>query len=156
MKPETREPGYFVWVAPHNRVGRFGGAMPPRTPELRTPWLWLARDGQELFLVNNTPAALREVTIWVGGSFTHDDGAASVGDNQTRATGPVPSLAAVKVDEYDDFYDLDYLLGVSLSIDSEQLGLLHLETPLKKGGLDETILLWNSGELGKNIKRLAG
>ena len=59
--------------------------------------------------------------------------------------------SAVKVGEYDGFYDLDYVLQVSLKIQSKSLGCVDVLSPAKKGGVEETVLLWDSNEVGKGV-----
>lgn len=42
---------------------------------------------------------------------------------------------SVKVEEYDDYYDLDYLLGFDIYIKSKTLGNIKITPPPKKGGV---------------------
>lgn len=58
---------------------------------------------------------------------------------------------AVKVAEFDDYYDLDYILQIYLIVQSQSLGCIQIATPPKKGGIDEVVLLWDTGEAGKNV-----
>lgn len=49
---------------------------------------------------------------------------------------------SVKVEEYDDFYDLDYVLGFDIFIQSANLGQVKIVPPPKKGGVREQELLY--------------
>ena len=53
---------------------------------------------------------------------------------------------AVKVEEYDGFYDLDYVLQVVIRLKSRKLGSIEIISPAEKGGVGETVLLWDTGE----------
>ena len=65
----------------------------------------------------------------------------------------VPQGAAVKVEEYDDFYDLDLDLGICLEVRTQTLGCMELQTPLSRGGVHETVLLWDNGDVGPGVCR---
>lgn len=49
---------------------------------------------------------------------------------------------AIKVEEYDDFYDLDLLLGFDIYLESEKLGVMKIVPPMKKGGVIAQELLF--------------
>ena len=137
----------FVWVAPEKRKSRFGGSMPPRKPELRKPLLWITRDGRELFLVNVTGESLRLVTASTGGFITCDEDVGTIENNFSYRYENVLPDEAVKIEEYDDYYDLDYVLQTAVIIESESLGCIELRTPAEKGGNKEMVLLWDNGEV---------
>lgn len=141
----------FKWVPPHERLSRFGGPVPPGAPELRFPVLWLARQGNELYLVNSSGGALDSVIADAGGFLTADDGAVPVTGNNRYNYRDVRPDDAVKVEEYDGLYDLDYILHIALRIRSESLGCIDIVSPAKKGGVGETVLLWSTGENGKGV-----
>lgn len=42
---------------------------------------------------------------------------------------------SVKVEEYDDYYDLDFILGFDIYIKSKNLGNIQIRPPSKKGGV---------------------
>ena len=46
---------------------------------------------------------------------------------------------------------LDYVLQVSLKIQSKNIGCIDVRSPAEKGGVGETVLLWNSNEAGKGV-----
>lgn len=68
----------FEWIPPHARKSCFGGLVSPRPPELRKPILWLARDRDELYLVNAGNEALDRVEVDAGGFQTVDDDVVTV------------------------------------------------------------------------------
>lgn len=145
----------FTWLPPHARMSRFGGPVSPRPAETRRPELWLARDGNELYLVNERDETLSRVVVDKGGFQTVDDDVLTVSSASLLTYENVQPGEAVKVDEYDGFYDLDYVLYVHLEIESPLLGRIAITSPGEKGGVGEVVLLWNSGEPGKcvHIKR---
>ena len=153
FEPKTILTG-FPWVPPDKRPSRFGGPLPPRKPELRTPALWLARRGSELFLVNSTGTRLDEVQAAPTGFVTLDEDI-SAWESEVIHYRDVPDGAGVKVDEYDDFYDLDYVLGVHLRIRSPQYAALELLCHGGKGGCSEEVLLWTNGDVGKGVAVLS-
>ena len=141
----------FPWVPPERRLGRFG-PMPPRKPELRTPALWLTRSqGGELFLVNTSGERLEEVHASPVGFITCDEEVSTVQGGEITYRD-VPDGAAVKVDEYDDYLDLDYVLGMQVRIRSPQHTHLQLQHLGGKGGIKEVVLLWANGDLGKDVQ----
>lgn len=143
-------PEGFVWLPREQRTSRFGGAMPPAKPDPRRPALWLTHQGNDLFLVNASGERLEEVTVERGCFETLDDlSLSSAGAPITYRC--VASGAAVKVDEYDDFYDLDWVITLTLEIRSRRLGRLTLDCPPQKGGHEELVLLWNTAEVGCGV-----
>ena len=144
--------GGFTWLPLDKRESRFGGGpMTPRKPETRNPIFWLARDGKELYLVNNSKETLEFVIANTGGFETTDDDVMTVTSEEQYKYVNVNPGDAVKVEEFDDFYDLDFSLQVYLKIKSPRLGCIKIASPPKKGGVGETVLLWDTGETGKYV-----
>ncbi|GAD79535.1 hypothetical protein [Vibrio ezurae] len=145
----------IAWISPEKRKSRFGGNVPPRPAETRLPLLWLSRQGAEVYLVNHTNETLELVFSDSNGFQTVDDETVSItsSDIQYRYEN-VPHGNAVKIEKYDNFYDLDFVLRVCLQIKAPKLGHLQLTSGYKKGGIGETVLLWDSGETGKNASVL--
>lgn len=143
----------FQWVAPERRKSPFG-PIPPRKAETRTPRLWLARRAGELYLVNESEEVLERVSAspigWL--RIGYEESVAPL-DQPARGVvySDVPSGVAVKVEEYDDFHDLDFDLGVDLEIHSQEMGRVEFQTPLTRGGVQETVLLWSNGEIGPGV-----
>lgn len=141
----------FSWVSMDQRIGRFG-ASPPRKPELRRPLLWLVRDGGDLYLVNASGDTLDSVIVDMGGFTTAGDSVVTVTNDENYEYNNIDHDCAVKVDEYDEYYDLDYVLQVVLRVQSSKFGTLEILSPVEKGGVSETVLLWDSGEAGKHVR----
>ncbi|ABM04205.1 hypothetical protein Ping_2476 [Psychromonas ingrahamii 37] len=143
----------FKWVPLDKRKSKFGGPMTPRKAELRNPLLWLAREGKELYLVNSSAEIIDFVGAGTGGFQTVDDDCISVSSKKKYKYEykNVKLNDAVKVEEFDGFYDLDYVLQVSLRIQSKNLGNIEILTSPKKGGIGETVLLWDTMENGNHV-----
>lgn len=141
----------FKWVPLDKRKSRFGGKVSPRKPEKRVPILWLARNGGELYLVNASKEILKSLTAESGGFQTIDDDAITVSSEKKYEYRDIVPNDAVKVEEYDGYYDLDYILQVHIRIQSQSLGCIDITSPSKKGGVGEVVLLWDSGEPGKDV-----
>ncbi len=121
---------------------------PPRVgqSETRKPLLWIKRDGDEVFLVNASSEALTFVRASSGGFVSSDDGAhATKGDWAPEYQNVAPG-EAVKVEEYDGYYDLDYVLQVQLQVRSPGLGEMDLLSTPAKGGVKTQVVLWSAPE----------
>lgn len=151
MKEHKTIENGFTWVPPEKRTSRFGGPMPPRKPENRIPVYWLARDGNELYFVNASQETLAFVETASGGFQTVDDDVTVSAAGGEYAYKNVRPGSAVKVDEYDGYYDLDFMVQVSVMVQSASRGCLQIRSPLEKGGIRETVLLWDSGESGRHV-----
>ena len=141
----------FTWVPIEKRTSRFGGSIPPRKPENRRPLLWLACEGNEVYLVNSSEETLDLVVAKTGGFQTVDEDVMPVASKDKYEYLNVKPNNAVKVEEYDGFYDLDYVLQISVRIQSKKLGCIEIISPAEKGGPGETVLLWNTNENGKHV-----
>lgn len=141
----------FHWAPPEQRGSRFGGPLPPRKPETRTPVFWLARQGRGLYLVNASGERLDQVRA-IATAFASIDEQIFTSEGAEISYRDVPDGAAVKVDEYDDFYDLDYVLGIHLRIRSRRHPGLQLGCIGDKGGIEERVLLWSNGDAGRNVQ----
>ena len=129
---------------------KFPGTKPSKGP---TPMLWLSRRGQDLYLVNSSGESIDEVSATNGGMQTIDDAAVSLDSKSQYTYKNVAPNQAVKVDEYDDFYDLDFLIQVTITIRSNLFGHMQIRSPLSKGGLKRnTALIWSIGKLGNNVQ----
>lgn len=141
----------LTWTPLDQRKSRFGGPTSPRKPENRVPIYWLARQGNELYFVNASEEALDSLIASSGGFETTDVGVLTVASSKNYEYKNITPNMAVKVDEYDGFYDLDCVLQVTITIQSTKFGTLHIIPPAKKGGVNETVLLWNTNETGKHV-----
>ncbi len=141
------------WTPPHQRNSRFGGVVSTEI-EPRKPLLWVVRDGDEIFLVNETNETLDFVFSNTGGFATWDDIVENVSNRELYKYQDVKNGSAVKVEEFDGFYDLDYIIDVSVSIKSRSLGNQTFTIRGGKGGKDirhQQVVLWNTGENGKHV-----
>ncbi len=116
-----------------------------------TPLLWLFNSGNDLFLVNNSNGTLDQVVASSGGFTSSGDDTLSVSSSEDYRYSDIAHGWAVKVDEYDDYYDLDYVIRVYLKVASRELGCLEIESPANKGGVKDCVLLWCLDEVGKHV-----
>ena len=143
----------FKGIPIDQRKSKFGGPMSPRPKENRLPILWFAREGKELYLVNSSEEMLDFVAAGIDEFQTVDDDCITVSSenkNKYEYKNVKPN-DAVKVEEFDGYYDLDYLLQVSIQIQSKNLGNIEIFSPPEKGGIGEIVLLWDTMEKGKNV-----
>src|SRR5690554_5534194 len=87
---------------------------------------WINRIGDEAYLVNAMDETLRKVEVTSGGFETTDSGPVTASSAQAIIYHDVQPGEAVKVDEYDGYYDLDFLLQVQLIVESPSLGRRNL------------------------------
>ena len=151
MKEHKTLQNQFSWLPQDKRASRFGGAKPPRKSETRRPALWLARKKNELYLVNSSEDILDFVIADGSGFHTEGDNVSTVANKEKYEYKNVEPDTAVKIDEYDDFYDCDYILQVTARVQSKNLGCIEITSASKKGGVGEAVLLWNTDEKGKSV-----
>jgi hypothetical protein len=118
---------------------------------MRMPIFWLTRSGNELFFVNDSDETLDLVTTESGGFQTCDDAVMGISSDEGYRYSDVKAHEAVKVEEYDDFYDADFILQVSIFVHSKKKGNFLMRTLPQKGGVVELVLLWDTDETGKNV-----
>ena len=141
----------FEWTPPSVRKSRFGDSLLTKNKHNKLPLLWLARDGNELFLVNSSGEPLDYVIFSNNGFETAADDIVTYENPCSNKYENIQHNNAVKIDEYDGYYDLDKLFQVHIKIKSPSLGEVEIYPPPKKGGLNETILIWDNGEAGRNV-----
>ncbi|SDW89030.1 hypothetical protein [Thiocapsa roseopersicina] len=155
MKEHKVVEDYPRWTAPvpSQWVDPWRGTRDPSPPpETRKPLLWITRDGHDLLLINETGETLTRVQARSDGFQTLDDEVMSITEaGHGYDYRDVAPGNAVKVDEYDDYYDLDFVLGLTLRVTSARLGCLEIFPPPAKGGVHGAVLLWDTGESGKRI-----
>ncbi|NLD14056.1 MAG: hypothetical protein GX665_03045 [Gammaproteobacteria bacterium] len=150
MQPKIIHDG-FEWIPLHEIHG-----MPPRKPDFRTPLLRIVRqsipeEGSELLLVNGSGAPIQSITVFKVGSFTADGNVIVLENDTGFAYIDVPHGSAVKIDQFDDYYDLDYIIGFRIEVESEKLGRLLVNCFGNKGGMRDHVLLWDTWEAGRGI-----
>jgi hypothetical protein len=99
--------------------------------------------------VNETEIPLDVLIVGQGGFLTAVDAVIAVSSDVITFKDIKPH-EAIKVAEYDGVYDLDFVLGIDLTIEVE--GVRHFfKVPGDKNGPKETVLLWANGDSGKYI-----
>ena len=151
---EKRMMNSFQWTALHLQKGRFGFPRANGVDDRKVLFWVTSRDldmGRELYFVNDSGETLTRVGAEDGGFTSWDEGVISSWTEAGKGYHyrDVRPAEAVKVAEFDDYYDLDYVLSVAVTITSPSRGTLTLSTPLEKGGVRECVLLYDSGEVGK-------
>jgi hypothetical protein len=95
--------------------------------EKKEPVFYVIRKGEELYFVNDSTETLNSVLY-----------------------KNVKPGEAVKVEHYDPYWDSDYLLQLEVELSSPTHGNKIFRV-LGKGGIDDTVLLWDTGEAGKYV-----
>lgn len=151
MNEHKRIKSKFIWIPMDKRKDRLGQPLPPRKPELRKPIFWLNRDGNELYFVNNSDEILDIVSASTGGIQVWGDEIITVSTKSGYTYSNVEPQEAVKIESFNPFHDLDYILQVEIFVRSIEHGSKVIKSPPKKGGVGEVILLWNTGEEGSYV-----
>lgn len=125
----------FRWFPLHVRNAGF----PPRKPETRIPIFWLTRKDNELFFVNDSDELLDSVKIESNEFLTYDDFIVGLSNNKFCYQN-VGSHEAIKVIEYDDFFDLDVFFQFTFLIQSKTYNTDITMLP-KKGIINERVML---------------
>lgn len=144
--------GGFDWIPLHELI-----KFPPRKPDHRKPIFRTVRQsaeegrGSDLFLVNHSGASVKTIKVFSTSFVTVDDSAYSSIDEQGVTYYDIPDGSAVKIDQYDDYYDLDYVIGFVLEIESETLGKYQINYIGDKGGVKDIVILWDTGEVNRSV-----
>ena len=151
----------FKWIPPHERKSRLPGTDKPHQIgplENRKPLLWLTRlepveAKSDVFLINDTGEILEEVFPDSAGLFLYDDEVVPVSSKNKILYKNVQLGEAVKIEEYDQFYDSDSILGLSIRVKSSKLGDMEFSTYASKGGIRGGVLLWDTLEVGDLVSK---
>ena len=120
-------------------------------PEKKNPVFYVIRDGEELYFMNDSTETLNSVSTCTGGCQTLDDEVMPVSSpDPLYLYKNVKPGEAVKVEHYDPYWDSDYLLQLEVELSSPTHGNKIFRV-LGKGGIDDTVLLWDTGEAGKYV-----
>jgi len=112
---------------------------------------YVIRKGEELYFVNESTETLNSVSTGTGGCQTLDDEVMPVSSpDPLYLYKNVKPGEAVKVEHYDPYWDSDYLLQLEVELSSPTHGNKIFRV-LGKGGIDDTVLLWDTGEAGKYV-----
>ena len=119
--------------------------------EKKKPVFYVIRKGEELYFVNESTETLNSVSTATGGCQTLDDEVMPVSSpDPLYLYKNVKPGEAVKVEHYDPYWDSDYLLQLEVELSSPTHGNKIFRV-LGKGGIDDTVLLWDTGEAGKYV-----
>jgi|JYMV01.1.fsa_nt_gi hypothetical protein len=135
----------FKWIPMDERLDSLGLPLPPRSPEIRKPLLWIAIESQnnfvkDVYLVNETGENLETVIASTGGFQTLDDDVLGVSGSDIEYKN-IANCDAVKIDEYDVIADSDYVLQIYIKVKLKGKWI-DLKTSARKGGFEEEVLLW--------------
>lgn len=118
-----------------------GFAWPHGTRRLGHPWYWFKRSGHQLWFVNSSPETLAKVVsdsvgfFLVDGEELHCTSAAP-----ERVYLNVQSGEGVWVDEFDDFWDPDFLIQTRVQV-TTGAGETNTYSSCGKGGSSNARLL---------------
>jgi hypothetical protein len=124
-------------------------------PEKNKPVFYLIRDGEELYFVNDSTETLNRVSTSTAGFQTLDDEVMPVSSpDPLYFYENVKSGEAVKVEHYDPYWDSDYLLQLEVEVLSPTHGDKIFRV-IGKGGINNVVLFWDTGEAGKYVDMLS-
>ena len=118
--------------------------VPPNQDTPMPACLRLVRDGTALFLLNERPEALECVTVSRWGTQTIADEEFALKSTPPIVYRAIPPYAAIKIEDYDGFYDPYFTLGLELVIQGPTLGTRTFTVPPCQGGVGDTVLLSQS------------
>ena len=142
----------FDWVPPHELI-----KFPLRKPDDRKPIFRTVRKsaeegkGSELFLVNHSGTSVKIIKVFNTSFITVDDNTYFSTDDEGIIYYDIPDGSAVKIDHFDDYYDLDYVIGFVVELESEALGKYRFNCFGEKGGVKDMVILWETGETDRKI-----
>ena len=142
----------FKWVPLHIR-----SPFPPKPVDNRMAIFWLARegdrDGGALWFVNESHEVLDYIKVRTDAIISVDEPQEgfATGIGKYHIFKQVLVGEAIQIEKFDGFYDLDYCFMISVEINAPKYPKTILQTEITKGGVHETVLLWNTVESGKTI-----
>ena len=119
-------------------------------PQKNAPLLWLKPENDAVMLINNTGEVLDYVKISHLGCkkankyFLPCHEFNYIYDN-------IEICRALKVADYDGYYDLDFKHYICFSIKSKSIGCVNISTLFYRVCIGETVLIWDDFSLGKNV-----
>jgi hypothetical protein len=102
-----------------------------------------------IYCKNNTDETLVSVTSQSGGFETCDEDLVCVTGEEIIYKDVLPG-ESVLVEKYDNFYDTDYVLGVSLTVESPAIGKRSFYCS-EKGGVRNQTLLYSDLQCGRCV-----
>jgi len=121
--------------------------FPPR-PIIREVVFSLMKYKDGLYFVNGSDEILKTV-LSEGCGFVEDS---ALENNPSCLYKNVKPDESVKVDEYDGFYDLDFVLGLNIYIESNRYGKIEIIPLASKGGVKKQALLYGDGTTPRYVR----
>ena len=147
----------YVWVPPHHAYRD----LPPSTytAEHRIPLFLLFSRGEngpkdldiEVYFLNLGDEILDSVFTGSHSMMTDEDDV-WIGHPDGYGYEHVEPKEAVLVMEYSEIYASDFMLSLTVTVSSAELGKVELTTGLNKGKIETGVLLFNTGEPHKSIQ----
>jgi hypothetical protein len=148
---KQRKMNTFTWMPPRPRTDLYSRPLPNQKLDPRTPVYWLSTDSDDLYFINESEQTLPLVVGASGGWVSGGGADGGVSGNDLSYRDVLPK-EAVKIDSYCSYADADFYLCAGVVITQADGSLLHYETYPVRGGRQETILRWNTGETGKEAR----
>ena len=153
MEHSKRLQDEFTWLPPQQRIGRFGFPLARGPIEDKKPVFWLELSGRkkgDLYFINDSQDVLDYIKVEPAGYMTADDDVLTLDAKETIYHAVQPH-EAVKIGEFDGYYDLDMVFQIYLEVKSKTYGKIRFRTPPEKGYIPRQELLWDNGEPGKHV-----
>ena len=131
----------WLWGSSGPKAVRPGRA----TPQVHEPRLWLTCTDNELFFVNGGHNAIVRLTTSPSATALIDEGVFNSDAGDVLEYFDIAPREAVKIDAYDGYHDLDYVLGAIIVLDLGSRGRFACYVTGKKGGIRERVLQWADG-----------
>lgn len=150
MFEQKRMMNEFTWIPINDRSSKYDPItpLPPRKGGDRKALYWLSSGESvdnfitSIYFINSSSETLKEVIYSSSGMQTCDDDVLIAEGKGNRYLDVLPG-EAVKIDEYDAFFDSDFLVGYYLTVVSDKLGKNDYSTLPSKRCLNEEVLLWD-------------
>ncbi|MCC5922038.1 MAG: hypothetical protein LAT68_06870 [Cyclobacteriaceae bacterium] len=120
----------------------------------RTPLYRIVKDGNAVFFINDSAECLTRIISNSSGMINFDEGSAALDSAGFCAYEQVEVGEAVQIDEYDPYYDDEFIIQYKINVESPERRTRRFQCILPKGGKAEIVLMWDSGEEGRNVSLL--
>ena len=112
---------------------------------------WVVLKEGELFFVNESKEELDSVSSSSHGMNANYDELISCPDGAAVTYDCVEPGDAVKIEEFDQMLDSEWIAQVSITLKSAQHGHIEIRLPWERGGVGSMVLLWDTGVEGHHI-----
>ncbi|MBE9527376.1 MAG: hypothetical protein IME94_10460 [Proteobacteria bacterium] len=154
MFEQKRVMNEFEYVPFNDRSSKYDPItpLPPRKGGDRKATFWLAAGENEsnlitnIYFINSSDEILNQVIYSTSGMQTIDDEVSSSASKELSYRDVLPG-EAVKIDEYDAFYDSDILVAYYVTVVSDKVGRVDYSTLTSKQCIHEAVLQWEDGEI---------